>query len=149
LDPAEGYGLGRSERIVGASIRGRRESVFRATKLFPVGLPFMTRRRARASALRLDVEQIDLYQQHWQSPLFPPNATMPRFRKLVEEGLVRHVGVSNHSLAAWQNCERAYGARVLSTQVRFSLAHREPERERQLSAQPARRIRIDYTTLRP
>ena len=147
IDTAEVYGLGRSERIVGGSIRGRRESVFLATKLFPVGLPFMTRRRARASALRLDVEQIDLYQQHWPSPLFPPNATMPRFRKLVEEGLVRHVGVSNHSLAAWQKCERAYGGRVLSNQVRFSLAHREPERELLPWAQREGRIVIAYSPL--
>ena len=105
VDTAEIYGLGRSERIVGEAIRGRREAVFLATKLFPIGLPFMTRWRARRSARRLGVERLDLYQQHWPSRLFPPRATMPRFRRLVDEGLVRHVGVSNHSLGAWQECD--------------------------------------------
>ncbi|MEA2654796.1 MAG: hypothetical protein QOI23_161, partial [Chloroflexota bacterium] len=40
IDTAEIYGLGRSEKIVGESIAGRRGSVFVATKLFPIGLPF-------------------------------------------------------------------------------------------------------------
>ena len=102
IDTAEIYGLGRSEQIVGEAIRGRRNSVFLATKLFPVGLPFMTRSRARSSLRRLGVDHVELYQQHWASPLFPPRATMPRFRRLVEEGLAGHVGVSNHGLRQWQ-----------------------------------------------
>ena len=129
IDTAEIYGLGRSERIVGEAIRGRRNDVFLATKLFPVGLPLMVRWRARASARRLGVNHIDLYQQHWASPLFPPGATMPRFRKLIDEGLVGHAGVSNHSLRQWQDCEAALGGPVLSNQVRFSLVSREPDRE--------------------
>jgi aryl-alcohol dehydrogenase-like predicted oxidoreductase len=102
IDTAEIYGFGSSERIVGQAIRGRRDEVFLATKLFPIGLPVQVMAKARASARRLGVDRIDLYQQHWPSPMFPPGATMPRMRKLVESGLVRHVGVSNHSLAQWQ-----------------------------------------------
>lgn len=147
IDTAEIYGLGRSERIVGAAIRGRRDSVFLATKLFPVGLPFMTRMRARGSARRLGVDDVDLYQLHWASPLFLPRATMPRFRALVEEGLVRHVGVSNHSLDEWLRCDQAFGGPVLSNQVRFSLVHREPERELLPWAQREGRIVIAYSPL--
>lgn len=147
IDTAEIYGFGRSERIVGNAIRTRRESVFLASKLFPVGLPFMIRSRARASARRLGVAQIDLYQQHWESPLFPPGTTMPHFRRLVDEGLVQHVGVSNHSLAAWLACERSLGGRVLSNQVRFSLAHRGPERDLLPWAQREGRIVIAYSPL--
>ena len=147
IDTAEIYGFGRSERIVGNAIRMRRESVFLATKLFPIGLPFMIRGRARASAGRLGVDRIELYQQHWQSPLFPARTTMPHFRRLVDEGLVRHVGVSNHSLAAWLVCESALGGRVLSNQVRFSLAHRGPERDLLPWAQREGRFVIAYSPL--
>src|SRR5712675_1990474 len=42
IDTAEIYGFGRSERIVGEAIRCRRDSVFLATKIFPIGLPLMT-----------------------------------------------------------------------------------------------------------
>ena len=147
IDTAEFYGFGRSERIVGEAIRGRRESVFLATKIFPIGLPFMVGRRARGSARRLGVDRIDLYQQHWPSPLFPARATMPRMRRLVEEGLVGHVGVSNHSLRAWQGAEQALGEPVLSNQVLFSLVHRDPERELVPWAQKTGRIVIAYSPL--
>lgn len=147
IDTAEVYGLGRSERIVGQAIRGKRDSVFLATKLFPIGLPFMTGSRARASARRLDVAQIDLYQLHWTSPLFPPRSTMSRFKRLVEAGLVRYVGVSNHTLQAWQVAEQAFGGPVLTNQVRFSLADRDPERELVPWAQKKGRIVIAYSPL--
>jgi aryl-alcohol dehydrogenase-like predicted oxidoreductase len=147
IDTAEVYGLGRSERIVGEAIRGKRDSVFLATKIFPIGLPFMTGWRARSSARRLGVDRIDLYQQHWMSPLFPPSRTMPRFKRLVDAGLVRHVGVSNHTLAAWQLAERALGGPVLTNQVLFSLAHRDPERELVPWAQKNGRVVIAYSPL--
>jgi aryl-alcohol dehydrogenase-like predicted oxidoreductase len=147
IDTAEIYGLGRSERIVGQAIRDRREEVFLATKLFPIGLPFMTRMRARGSLRRLGVERVDLYQQHWPSALFSPRATMPRFQQLVEEGLARHVGVSNHNVAQWQACDAALGGPVLSNQVRFSLVSREPQRELVPWAQKNDRVVIAYSPL--
>ena len=147
VDTAEIYGLGRSERIVGEAIRGRRDGVFLATKLFPVGLPFRARARARASLRRLGVDHVDLYQQHWPNPLFSPGLLMPRFRKLVDEGLARHAGVSNHNLAQWQACEKAFGGAILSNQVRFSLLDRRPERELVPWAQREGRVIIAYSPL--
>jgi aryl-alcohol dehydrogenase-like predicted oxidoreductase len=147
IDTAEFYGFGRSERIVGEAIRGRRESVFLATKILPIGLPFMVGRRARGSARRLGVDRIDLYQQHWPSRLFPARSTMPRMRRLVEEGLVGHVGVSNFSLSGWQEAEQALGGPVLSNQVLFSLVHRDPERDLVPWAQKTGRIVIAYSPL--
>ena len=147
IDTAEFYGIGRSERIVGDAIRGRRDSVFLATKLFPVGLPFQVEGRARRSARRLGVDHIDLYQVHWPSPLFPPGATMPRMQRLVDSGLVGHVGVSNHSLEGWQAAERALGGPVLSNQVQFSLLNREPERDLVPWAQANGRVVIAYSPL--
>jgi aryl-alcohol dehydrogenase-like predicted oxidoreductase len=147
IDTAEIYGPWRSERIVGEAIRGRRDEVFLATKLFPIGLPFMTRPRARGSIRRLGVDHVDLYQQHWPSALFPPRATMSRFKQLMDEGLIRHAGVSNHSLVQWQACDAALGRPVLSNQVRFSLVSRGPQRDLVPWAQANGRIVIAYSPL--
>jgi aryl-alcohol dehydrogenase-like predicted oxidoreductase len=147
IDTAEIYGTGRSERIVGEAIRGHRDRVFLATKLFPVGLPFQVEGRARRSARRLGVDRIDLYQQHWPSPLFPPRSTMPRMKRLVASGLVVHIGVSNHSLRAWHAAEAALGGPVLSNQVLFNLVKRGPERELLPWAQQNGRVVMAYSPL--
>jgi aryl-alcohol dehydrogenase-like predicted oxidoreductase len=147
IDTAEIYGFGRSERIVGEAIRGRRDDVFLATKLWPVGLPIMIPWRARLSARRLGVDHIDLYQLHWPNPLFPPRSTMPRMRRLVDAGLVRHVGVSNHSLEQWQAAEDALGGAVLSNQVHYSLVDRSPERHLLPWAQRQGRVIVAYSPL--
>jgi len=147
IDTAEIYGLGRSEKIVGEAISARRASVFIATKLFPIGLPFQVAGRARRSARRLRVDHIDLYQLHWPSPLFPPRSTMPRMKRLVDSGLVGHIGVSNHSLEGWQAADRALGGAVLSNQVQFSLVNRAPERELLPWAQQEGRVVMAYSPL--
>jgi aryl-alcohol dehydrogenase-like predicted oxidoreductase len=147
VDSAEVYGFGRSERIIGEAIRGHRDQVFIATKLFPIGLPFQVGARARGSARRLGVDHIDLYQQHWPSPLFPASSTMPRMKRLVEDGLVGHVGVSNFGLPAWQAAELALGGPVLSNQVLFSLINPRPESELLPWAQQNGRVVIAYSPL--
>jgi aryl-alcohol dehydrogenase-like predicted oxidoreductase len=147
IDTAEIYGQGRSERIVGEAIRGLRDRAFIATKLFPLGLPLQVAARARASARRLGVDHIDLYQLHWPSPLFPLRSTMPRFRRLVEQGLAGHLGVSNFSAKGWRDAERAAGMRVLSNQVQYSLVHREPQSEMVPWAQREGRVVIAYSPL--
>ena len=69
IDTAEIYGFGRSERIAGRAIAGRRDEVFVATKLFPViPLAPIVERRGRSSAHRLGIEMIDLYQVHQPNP---------------------------------------------------------------------------------
>lgn len=127
IDTAEMYGFGRSERIVGRAIAGRRDEVFVATKIFPV-LPVapIVERRGRASARRLGIAAIDLYQIHQPNPVVPLASQMDGMRRLVAAGVVRHVGVSNFSLARWQAAEASYAGPVLSNQVRFSLVDRRP-----------------------
>ncbi len=112
-----------------------------------VGLPLQVASRARGSARRLGVDRIDLYQQHWPSPMFPPGATMPRMRKLVESGLVTHVGVSNHSLAQWQAAEKSFGGPVLSNQVKFNLLERGPMLDLVPWARENGRVVIAYSPL--
>jgi aryl-alcohol dehydrogenase-like predicted oxidoreductase len=127
FDTAELYGFGRSERILGAALGEDRAKVVVASKIFPV-LPLapVVQQRAVASAARLGVAGIDLYQVHQPNPVVKDSHTMPGMMRLVETGVVRDVGVSNYSLARWKEAERRLGARVLSNQVEFSLAHIAP-----------------------
>ena len=127
IDTAEIYGFGRSEKIVGGALGSRRPEAFVATKVFPI-LPLdpIVRQRARSSLRRLRTDVIDLYQVHWPNPLVPIGTTMAGLRRLIEEGRVRHAGVSNFRLPQWLAADAALGGPVLSNQVRFSLLALRP-----------------------
>jgi aryl-alcohol dehydrogenase-like predicted oxidoreductase len=148
IDTAEIYAFGRSEKIVGRAIAGRREQAFIATKVFPV-LPISTvvQQRALASADRLGIERIDLYQVHWPNPLVPIGSTMGGMSRLQRTGLVGHVGVSNFSLGRWQDADRALGGPVLANQVQYSLAARKPDTDLVPWAQQNDRLVIAYSPL--
>jgi aryl-alcohol dehydrogenase-like predicted oxidoreductase len=148
IDTAEIYAFGTSERVVGKAIEGRRDEAFLATKVFPI-LPLapIVEQRGRASARRLGVEQIDLYQVHWPNPVVPLGTTMQGMAKLKEAGVIRHVGVSNFNLSRWQEAERHLGEPVLSNQVQYSLAVRGPERELLPFARDEGRLLIAYSPL--
>jgi aryl-alcohol dehydrogenase-like predicted oxidoreductase len=148
FDTAEMYGFGRSERILGEALGDRRESVFVATKLLPV-LPLapVVEQRAVASANRLGTRRIDLYQVHWPNPLVADGTIMRGMSALQRVGLVGEVGVSNYPLARWQAAEKALGGRVLSNQVRYSLADRGPEKDLLPFAAGAGRVVIAYSPL--
>ncbi len=127
FDTAEAYGFGRSERILGEALGEDRDRVVVASKLFPVApFPPVVRRRAEASAGRLRLARIPLYQIHQPNPLVPDSVTMPGMRSLLEEGRIGAVGVSNYSLRRWRAADAALGRPVLSNQVQFSLAHPAP-----------------------
>jgi aryl-alcohol dehydrogenase-like predicted oxidoreductase len=148
FDTAELYGLGGSERILGRALGDRRESVFLATKIFPV-LPLapVVEQRAVASANRLGTRRIDLYQVHQPNPVVRDGTIMRGMRALQRVGLITEVGVSNYPLQRWQAAEQALGSRVLSNQVRYSLADRAAERELLPFASSHRRIVIAYSPL--
>jgi aryl-alcohol dehydrogenase-like predicted oxidoreductase len=148
IDTAEIYAFGKSERIVGKAIEGRRDEAFIATKVFPV-LPLapVVEQRGRASAARLGVDRIDLYQLHWPNPVVPLALAMQGMTNLVEKGTVRHVGVSNFGLGQWRQAERQLGGAVLSNQVQYSLVNRKPERELLPFAHDEGRVIIAYSPL--
>lgn len=148
IDTAEMYAFGRSERIVGKGIAERRSDVFIATKIFPL-LPVsaVVEQRAKASRSRLGVDAIDLYQVHWPNPVVPMRTTMDGLGHLLDSGIVHHVGVSNFSLAQWQQAESLLGRPVLSNQVRFNLLDRRPEAELVGWAQSHDRLIIAYSPL--
>jgi aryl-alcohol dehydrogenase-like predicted oxidoreductase len=148
FDTAEIYGFGRSERILGEALGEDRDSVFIATKIFPL-LPVapVVEQRAVASANRLGVRRIDLYQVHQPNPLVRDGTIMRGMRALQRVGLVGEVGVSNYSLARWRAAEAALGDRVLTNQVRYSLVDRSPERDLVPFAESTGHLVIAYSPL--
>ncbi|RCV47826.1 aldo/keto reductase [Marinitenerispora sediminis] len=155
FDTAELYGFGRGERILGAALRTAleaagvlREEVVVATKILPL-LPVapVVEQRAVASAARLDVGGIDLYQVHQANPVVRDSTTMRGMASLRRAGVIRDVGVSNYSLARWRQAEAALGAPVLANQVQYSLVAREPEHDLLPYAEGADRIVIAYSPL--
>jgi aryl-alcohol dehydrogenase-like predicted oxidoreductase len=151
IDTAEIYGFGMSERIVGravAALGDGRQRAYLATKVFPV-LPLapVVEQRGRASAARLGVDVVDLYQVHWPNPVVPIGPTMSGMRRLQDAGVVRSVGVSNFSADQWRAAEEALGRPVVTNQVQYSLVARRPEREILPHAVAADRIVIAYSPL--
>ena len=124
FDTAEVYGFGKSERILGEALGDERASVAVASKIFPVApFPPVILRRERASAERLQLRRIPLYQVHQPNPVVPDSVIMPGMRSLLDSGAIGAAGVSNYSLARWQKADAALGRPVISNQVHFSLAH--------------------------
>jgi aryl-alcohol dehydrogenase-like predicted oxidoreductase len=148
FDTAEIYGFGRSERILGEAIGEDRESVFLATKIFPL-LPVapVVEQRAVASANRLGTRRLDLYQVHQANPVVRDGTIMRGMRALQRVGLVSEVGVSNYSLDRWRAAEQALGSRVLSNQVRYNLVDRSPESDLLPFAESTGHIVIAYSPL--
>ncbi|HEY4850527.1 MAG TPA: aldo/keto reductase [Streptosporangiaceae bacterium] len=148
FDTAEIYGYGRSERILGVALGDDMESVFLATKIFPiVPVAPVVEQRAVASANRLGARRLDLYQVHQPNPLVRDGTIMRGMRALQRVGLVGEVGVSNYPLDRWRAAEQALGSRVLSNQVRYNLVDRSPERDLLPFAQAHGHIVIAYSPL--
>ncbi|MDM4722643.1 aldo/keto reductase [Micromonospora sp. WMMA1363] len=148
FDTAEMYGFGRSERILGAALGDDRAKVVVASKIYPIfPVAPVVEQRAVASAARLGVTSIGLYQVHQPNPLVADRTTMRGMRALQDVGLVGEVGVSNYSLRRWQLAEAALGRRVLSNQVRYSMVDRRPEDDLLPYARQAGRLVIAYSPL--
>jgi aryl-alcohol dehydrogenase-like predicted oxidoreductase len=126
IDTAEVYGDGKSEELVGRAIEGRRDEVVVATKVAPRpdGTGFRreeVRAACEASLKRLGIDRLDLYQLHWPDDDVPVEETWEAMAGLVEEGLVRNVGVSNFDEGLIERCEAI--RHVDSLQPHFSMLH--------------------------
>ena len=95
-----------------------------ASKIMPIApFPAVIKQRERASARRLQLDRIPLYQIHQPNPVVPDSVIMPGMRDLLNSGDIGAAGVSNYSLSRWQRADAALGRPVISNQVSFSLAH--------------------------
>ncbi|MEU0494684.1 aldo/keto reductase [Mycobacterium sp. NPDC006124] len=148
FDTAEVYGFGKSERILGEALGDERADVVVASKVFPVApFPPVVRQRARASAERLGLQKIPLYQVHQANPVVPDSVIMPGMRSLLDDGVIGAVGVSNYSLDRWRKADAAVGTPVVSNQVHFSLAHPGPLADLVPFAERENRMVMAYSPL--
>ena len=136
FDTADVYSNGTSEEYLGLLLEDRRDRVVLATKFgmqMPDGpdVPRVSRAYIRwaldHSLRRLRTDVIDLYQYHRPDGITPLEETLGELSALVDEGKVRHIGISNVEPAQVE--EAASIARIASVQNRYSLVHREPEAE--------------------
>jgi diketogulonate reductase-like aldo/keto reductase len=128
IDTAEMYGAGHAEELVGAAIRGvDRARLCLASKALAHHLDYHGLIAAAEGSLRrLGTDYLDLYMIHHPSDAIPIEETLAGMARLVERGLVRHVGVSNFARARLAAARRAGGA-IVANQAHYSLAVREPE----------------------
>ena len=152
LDTAEMYGPWRSERIIGETLETlteeQRAGLIVATKFTPIApAEPIVAWQAAGSRRRLGMDALDLLYVHWKNPFVSARRAMQAVRPLVEEGLVRRAGVSNFTLAQWQEAEGALRAPVVANQVQFSLAAPRPAEELVPFAENTGRVVVAYSPL--
>lgn len=135
FDTAEVYGQGKSETLIGQMIKDSGASVKIATKMMP--FPWRLGKNALRNALqaslgRLQLSSVDLYQMHW--PLKPVSVEtwMQRMADLMDEGLIKAVGVSNYDLEKTRIAQQVLqkrGYRLASNQVEYHLLERTIEND--------------------
>jgi aryl-alcohol dehydrogenase-like predicted oxidoreductase len=139
LDTADMYGPYKNEELVGRAIKGKRDKVVLATKFGIVrdpanptlrgvnGKPDYIRRSCEGSLKRLGVEVIDLYYQHRVDPNTPIEETVGAMAQLVQEGKIRHIGLSEASPQTLRRATKVHPIAALQTE--YSLWSRDPEEE--------------------
>ncbi len=129
VDTAEMYGNGRVEKMVGEAITGRRDEVFLTSKILPSNASYEgTLRACERTLKRLKTEWLDLYLLHWPGS-YPIKETMQAMEKLVSEGLVRFIGVSNFDVEDVVAAKRSLKDEQLTcNQVLHHLQYRGIER---------------------
>jgi aryl-alcohol dehydrogenase-like predicted oxidoreductase len=134
VDTAEVYGNGRSERLLGELLQNTETPVLVATKFFP--MPWRWTKNSSINALkgsleRLEREQVDLYQNHWPSPIVPIETHAEGLAEVHKAGLARAVGVSNYDKNQMQRAITVlskYDIPLASNQVEYHLLNRKVER---------------------
>jgi len=137
IDTAAGYGFGHSEQIVGRALDGLAERPYVFSKCSLLEGPdrrvrhSLKRdsilREASDSLERLGIDAIDLYQIHWPIPVQDIEEGWTALAELKEQGVVRHIGVSNFDVDQLRVIQQI--ARVETLQPQYSLIERDVEQE--------------------
>lgn len=143
-DTSDAYGPHTNEELLGRTLQGRRDKVFLATKFGIVrdpndpmkrgisGRPEYVRESVEGSLRRLKTDYIDLYYQHRVDRTVPIEETVGAMARLVEEGKVRHLGLSEASAASIRKAARVHP--ITALQSEYSLWTRDPETTGTLAA---------------
>jgi pyridoxine 4-dehydrogenase len=135
IDTAEAYGPGFNEELIVSALHPYAEHLVIATKggidkpapdnIRANGSPENLRRGCEASLRRLKRDRIDLYQLHRPDPNIPFADSVGMLAELQQEGKIRHIGLSNVSLAQLQEAQQIVA--IASVQNRFSISDRTGE----------------------
>ena len=137
LDTADVYGPHTNEVLVGKALKGRRDKFVLATKFGIVfdpvnlgirgvnGKPDYVREAVEESLKRLDIDVIDLYYLHRVDPDTPIEDTVSAMAKLVEEGKIRHIGLSEASEQTLRRAVKVH--KITALQSEYSLWTRDVE----------------------
>ena len=153
LDSSDAYGNGHNEELVGKAIKGRRSDVVLATKFGNLGgrggkiadgRPEYVPVACEASLKRLGVDVIDLYYQHRIDPEVPIEDTVGAMSRLVEQGKVRALGLSE---ARPDTIRRAHAVHPIAVvQNEFSLLYRKEAEE---TLKTTRQLKISFVAYSP
>jgi aryl-alcohol dehydrogenase-like predicted oxidoreductase len=137
FDSSDMYGWGHNEEVLGRALKGRRDGIVVATKFGQTqrpgqsngvnGRPEYVVEACEASLKRLGIDVIDLYYQHRVDPDVPVEDTVGAMAKLVAQGKVRFLGMSE---AAPDRVRRAHAVHpIAAVQTEYSLLYREEAEE--------------------
>lgn len=129
FDTAEGYASGHSEELIGRAIREtstRREDLFITTKVSPEHLRYEDVLKSCEDSLRhLNMDYVDLYLIHWPGGVGTNYVdTFRALNKLVHDGKVKHLGVSNFKLKLLKEVQKYAETPILTNQVPYRLPDR-------------------------
>lgn len=128
FDTAEMYASGHAEELLGQAVREskiNRESLFITSKVMPSHLRYDDVIRACEKSLqKLGMDYIDLYLIHWHSIGNKYEDTFRALNKLVKDGKVKHLGVSNFNLKLLKQAQELSETPILTNQVPYSLSDR-------------------------
>jgi len=138
FDTSDAYGNGQNEELLGRAIKGHRDSLIICTKFGNIrdakgqptgidGRPEYVPLACEASLKRLGVDVIDLYYLHRVDPNVPIEDTVDAMAKLVEQGKVRYIGLSEAGAQTLRRAHAIYPITALETE--YSLWTRDTEKE--------------------
>lgn len=130
FDTAESYALGHSEEVLGEAMKGyARNSLFIATKISGDNQTYEgVRKSLKTSLARLNTNYVDLYMLHnYPSKGIAIKDTMRALDELVDEGLIKHVGVSNMTPKRFEEAQKYSTNKIVCNQLHYNLKYREAE----------------------
>jgi diketogulonate reductase-like aldo/keto reductase len=130
IDTAESYGAGHSEELIGQAIKGRdRRKLLITSKVSAWHQGYNDLLQScEASLKRLDTDYLDLYLLHrYPEPGIPIAETMRALDYLVEQGLVKNIGVCNMTVNRFQEAQKHTANKLVCNQLHHSLQVREAE----------------------
>jgi aryl-alcohol dehydrogenase-like predicted oxidoreductase len=157
LDTADIYGPHTNEVLVGKALKGRRDKFVLATKFGIVfdptnlgirgvnGKPEYVREAVEASLKRLEIDTIDLYYLHRVDENTPIEETVGAMAKLIEEGKIRHIGLSEASAETLRKASKVHP--ITALQSEYSLWTRDVEENGVLEA--CRELNIGFVPYSP